>query len=311
MSKFVILAGAGSDLSQEYMDKYNIAINPGHVQFPDRKEIVVGTSWIDYDKDSFYTKLKKDPMSYSTSPANVEEIAEIFEGYAKEGKDILSVTLSSGISGAYNFEVKAKEQVEAKYPDVKIHVIDSLRFGPGYGLMVVHAAKLRDEGKTIDEVVSYLEENKNRYHQTGWLDDLSFVAKKGRLTNAKAFFGTLAGVKPLGEFDYNGLTTVLAKVKGAKMAYKVLLDYMEREIENPTEQEIFIAHSQRGPQAEKYKEMIEERFNPKAVHIIELTMVNAVNVGPGLMAAYYVGKPISEDLSEEKKAFEEIIEKNK
>ena len=210
------------------------------------------------------------------------------------------MTISSGISGAFGFASVAAQNVGKKYPGVKIRCIDSLRFGPGFGLMVVHAAMLRDEGKTLDEVAEWLENNKNRFRQAGWLDDLSFVAKKGRITHPKAFFGTLAGIKPIGEFDYNGLTTVLGKVKGAKAAYSLLIHYIEQTIEDPSEQIIFIAQTNRLPQAEEYKKLIEERFHPKEIYINDVFPACGVNIGPGLMAAYYIGKPISEDLSVEK-----------
>ncbi len=194
-----------------------------------------------------------------------------------------------------------------KYPGRKICVVDSLRFGPGHGLMTIHAAQLRNNGKDLLSVESYLNENKNRYHQAGWLDDLSFVAKKGRITHPKAFLGMLAGVKPIGEFDYNGLTTVLGKVKGTKTTYSVLMRYIEETIENPKEQTIYIAQTNRLPQAEEYKKMIEQRFSPKEVVIHDVHPLCGVNVGPGLMAAYYVGKPISSDLSVERGIFEKAV----
>ncbi|MBQ6077894.1 MAG: DegV family protein, partial [Clostridia bacterium] len=106
--------------------------------------------------------------------------------------------------------------------------------------------------------------------------------------------------KPIGEFDYNGMTTVLGKAKGAKKAYDMLLGYIEQTIERPEEQIIFIAHTDRLKQAELYKEMIEQKFHPKAVYINGVHPACGINVGPGLMAAYYVGKPISKDLSEER-----------
>jgi hypothetical protein len=155
---------------------------------------------------------------------------------------------------------------------------------------------LRKEGKTLNEVNEFLEENKNRFHQIGWLDDLSFVAKKGRLSHAKAFMGKLIGIKPLGEFDYNGLTTVIGKAKGEKTAYQALLAYMEETIENPEEQVIVVAHSNRFKQAEYYKQLIKDKFNPKEIFVSDVYPACGINVGPGLMAAYYVGKPISKDL---------------
>lgn len=312
MSKFVIMADATCDLSEEYIKEYDIELMPGHIGMPDGSEITLLADWSVFESmEGFYGALKKNPNGYSTSPANVGECEEMFEKYAAQGIPVLAVALSGGISGAYNNKLMAKENVLKKYPDAKIYCVDSLRFGPGFGLLVVYAASLRNEGKDIEEVVDYIEKNKNRFHQTGWLDDLSFVAKKGRLTNAKAFFGTLAGIKPIGEFDYNGLTTVIGKVKGAKACYPVLLNYIEAEIENPEEQIIFIAQSNRYAQAVEYKKMLEERFHPKAVYIISLYPLSGVNVGPGLMAAYYMGKPISEGLTEERALLDKLINGDK
>ena len=307
MKQFKIMADATCDLTKELSEKYDIITIPGHLVFPDNKEVRAFLDWETVSRDEFYTDLKKRPDEYSTSPANVDEFAEYMEAAAKDGFDMIVMTISSGISGAYEFATKAKEKVEKKY-DAKIVVIDTLRFGPGFGLMAVYASQLRAEGKSIDEVAAWLEENKNRFHQAGWLDDLSFVAKKGRLTHAKAFFGTLAGVKPIGEFDYNGLTTVLGKAKGSKKAYSALLSYIEGTIENPEEQIIFIAQTNRLPQAEEYKKMIEEKFHPKAVYIKDVFPSCGINIGPGLMAAYYVGKPISKDLSFERELLNKYLE---
>lgn len=307
MKNFKIMADATCDLTKELSEKYGIITIPGHLVFPEGKELKAFLDWDTVPRDEFYTDLKKRPDEYSTSPANVDEFAGYMEEAAKEGCDMIVMTISSGISGAFSFASKAKEQVEKKY-NVKINVIDTLRFGPGFGLMAVYASQLRAEGKSIDEVTAWIEDNKNRFHQAGWLDDLSFVAKKGRLTHAKAFFGTLAGVKPIGEFDYNGLTTVIGKAKGSKKAYTALLSYIEGTIEDPEEQIIFIAQTNRLPQAEEYKKLIEEKFHPKAVYIKDVFPSCGINIGPGLMAAYYVGKPISKDLSFERDLLNKYLE---
>lgn len=306
MKSFVILADATCDLSEEFQREYDIGVIPGHIELPDGTEIPSFLKWEKYSREDFYAALKKNPNGYSTSPANVAEFSAAMEPYAAENVGVLLLTISSGISGAFNFASQAREELLRKYPSAEIRIVDSMRFGPGFGLMAVHASMLRSQGKTLAETAQWLEDNKNRFHQAGWLDDLSFVAKKGRITQPKAFFGTLAGVKPIGEFDYNGLTTVLGKVKGAKTAYSVLLGYMEATIENPEEQIIFIAQTNRLPQAMEYKKMIEEKFHPKAVFVNDVFPSCGINIGPGLMAAYYMGKPISKDLSEERALFDKL-----
>lgn len=306
MKSFIILADATCDLSEEFQKEYDIGVIPGHIALPDGTEIPAFLKWEKYSREDFYASLKKNPNGYSTSPANVAEFSAAMEPYAAENVGVLLLTISSGISGAFNFASQAREELLRKYPSAEIRIVDSMRFGPGFGLMAVYASMLRSQGKTLAETAQWLEDNKNRFHQAGWLDDLSFVAKKGRITQPKAFFGTLAGVKPIGEFDYNGLTTVLGKVKGAKTAYSVLLGYMEATIENPEEQIIFIAQTNRLPQAMEYKKMIEEKFHPKAVFVNDVFPSCGINIGPGLMAAYYMGKPISKDLSEERALFDKL-----
>ncbi len=306
MKDFSILIDVGSDLSEALQKEYDIEMINGHIVLPSGQEIPAFLSWKEMSRDEFYSNLKKNPNGYATAPASAGEFEAAFEERVKAGRDVLSISLSSGISGTYNFACQGRKAVLARYPEAKIVCVDSLRFGPGFGLMAVYASKLRSRGKSIEEVADFLENNKNRFHQMGWLDDLSFVAKKGRITHPKAFFGTLAGIKPIGEFDYNGLTTVIGKVKGEKAAYAAQLDYIEATIENPSEQIIYIAQTNRLPQAEVYRDMIEERFHPAQILINDVFPFCGINIGPGLMAAYYMGKPISADLAEEKELFKNI-----
>ena len=314
--KFVILPDGTCDLNADLREKYKIEVVLGHVCYPNGVEESAMLSWDgcsilkEHTSEEFYEALGKNPNGFTTSPPNIQEFYNAFEKYVKEGYGILSMAISSGISGTFNFATAAKEMILEQYPDAKIECIDSLRFGPGYGLMAIHASLLRDEGKSLEEVKDYLETNKNRFHQMGWLDDLSFVAKKGRLSHAKAFMGKIIGIKPIGEFDYNGLTTVVGKAKGEKSAYKTMLSYIEQTIEKPEEQIILIAHTNRRPQAEHYMELIKEKFNPKAIYISDVYPACGINIGPGLMAAYYVGKPISEGLVEEKQLIASIINGN-
>ncbi len=309
MKKFVILPDVTCDLSQELREKFDIEYVKGHIVFPDKIEREGVLEWKYCTREEFYKDLKKNPNEYSTSPANIDEFKEAFEHYVKEGYDVLSLTISSALSGTYNFALKARELVLEDYPDAKIICIDSQRYSNGFGLIAIYASILRSEGKDIEEVAKIIEEKKNCFHEMGWLDDLSFVAKKGRLSNSKAFFGTLIGIKPLGEFNHQGLTTVLGKAKGEKKAYQAIMNYIEKTIENPSEQIILIAQTNHMKQALEFKEMIQNKFNPKEIIINDVFPSCGINVGPGLMAAFYMGKPISEDLKAETEIMNEVLQK--
>ena len=309
MKKFVILPDVTCDLSAELRERFDIEYVKGHIVFPDKVEREGVLEWKYCTREEFYKQLKSNPNGYSTAPANIDEFKEAFEKYVKEGYDVLSLTISSALSGTYNFALKAKELVLEQYPDAKIEVIDSQRYSNGFGLIAIWASLLREEGKSIEEVAQLINEKKNCFHEMGWLDDLSFVAKKGRLSNSKAFFGTLIGIKPLGEFNHQGLTTVLGKAKGEKKAYQAILNYIDKTILDPANQIILIAQTNHMKQALAFKDMLNEKFHPKEIIINDVFPSCGINVGPGLMAAFYMGKEISEDLKVETDIMNEVLQK--
>ena len=309
MKRFAIMSDTACDLPVALQKKYDIEVISAHLTLPDKSEIDVHIDWneMNMTREDFYKDLKKQPSAYATSPASPGEFRDALLKHVEKGEGVLFISISAAISGCHGFAEQGKALVLEQHPDAEIRMIDSLRFGPALGLMLLHAALRREEGMDLNETAAWLLENRNRFHQAGWLDDLSFVAKKGRINHAAAFFGSLAGVKPIGEFDSNGMTTVLGKAVGAKAAFKTLIDYMAATEENIEDQIIFIAETNRLPQAEAFKKLIEERFKPKEILITDVCPTCGVNVGPGLMAAYYMGKPISADLSEERAIIEKSL----
>ena len=141
------------------------------------------------------------------------------------------------------------------------------------------------------------------------MDDLMFLARAGRISNGKAFMGTIVGVNPIGEVDREGLTKVLCKVKGSKKALEVSLKYVQKTIVDPSNQIVLIANSNRKEKAKQFEEMIRNEINPKEIISVDVGLFCAPNIGPGLCAAYYLGEEKSEDLSKETAIFNEILGK--
>ena len=309
--KFVIIVDSTCDIDEEFQKEFGIEILPGHYITPDGKEHFSNPNWDEIDRNEFWDALKKNPEAFKTAPPSPEEARLMFRSHAEKGEDVVAFCLSSGLSGTYAFMEEGAKAVREEFPNVKVHVVDTLRFGPAAGLLAIYASNLRKEGKSFDETVKWVEDNKNHFHQTGWMDDLKYLAKKGRITNAKAFFGQLIGIKPIGEFDYNGMTTVIGKGKGEPKTYPLLLEYIAEHIIEPENQIIFVATSNEDKQAETFKKMIEERFHPKAIYLKQVHTGCGINIGPGLMAAYYYGKPISKGVVEETAKFKEIQERLK
>ena len=309
--KYVIIVDSTCDVDEELQKQYDIEILPAHYVGPDGVEKFSYPNWNELNREEFWDALKKNPEAFKTAPPSPEEARLVFKSYVEKGEDVIALCLSSGLSGNYAFMEEGAKAVREEFPEAKVHVVDTLRFGPAAGLLAIHGSFRRAEGKSFEETVEWLENNKNHFHQTGWMDDLKYLAKKGRITNAKAFFGQLIGIKPIGEFDYNGMTTVIGKGKGEAKTYPLLLEYMAEHIIEPEKQIIFVATSNEHKQAEVFRQMIEERFHPKAVVVKDVHVGCGINIGPGLMAAYYYGKPISKGVVEETAKFKEIQERAK
>ncbi|MCQ2437194.1 MAG: DegV family protein [Clostridia bacterium] len=309
---FRILADVTCDLDESVRAKYGIEYLNGHFTYPGGE----GETHLSWDKypmfpncspESFYKMLNNAPDDYTTAPPNAEAFAAYMTECAKAGEALMVVTISSGMSGTYAFASSAAERVQEAYPEFKVRVVDSRRFSACMGLECIIASEMRGAGKSLDDAADCLEANRLRLHQMGWHDGLSFVAKKGRITHSKAFMGTLIGIKSIGECSDIGLTTPIGKVPGEKKAFKALIGYIAKTIEEPEKQTIVIANTVRRKQAETYKALIEENFHPKAVIICDVFPACGINMGPGLVAAYYLGKPMSPDLSAETALLAECI----
>lgn len=305
---FVIIPDSACSMPAELRIRFNIPTYvKAHVLYPDGSEHDTDLDWKEVSADDYFRSMAEKKAIYKTGTAGIENSIQTYEKFLQEGKDLIALSLSSALSGNYNLAVKACEALREKYPERKLFVIDSKRYSGAIAAMIAKASELQMEGKSVEEVATWLEENKNRYHQMGPMDDLNFLCRTGRINNFKAFFGTLVGVNALGDLNQNGLTDVLGKVKGKPAALKTTIEYMKKTIEEPENQIIFIAHSYRYETAEELKRLVEEEFKPKEVLMTRIDMSCGANIGPGLAAAFYYGKEISENLSEERKIMEGII----
>ena len=304
---FVIIPDASCALTKDLRERFHIpAYVKAKIMFPDGTEHVADLDWEEISADEYFRSMAEDKAIYKSGMGSIENSIATYEQFLKEGQDVLAVSLSSGLSGNYSLAVKACEALKEKYPERKILVVDSKRYSGVIAAMIAKADELKQEGKTIEEVAEWLENNRNRYHQMGPMDDLNFLCRTGRINNFKAFFGTLVGVNSLGDFNPNGLTDVLGKAKGKPKAIAATIEYVKRTIEEPENQIVFIAHSYRAETAEELRRRVEEELHPKEIIMARIDMSCGANVGPGMAAVFYYGKEISPDLAEEKKIMEEI-----
>ncbi len=312
MSDFVIIPDTSCDLVRPLRERFGIDdYISGLIYFPDGRCEPSDLDWERYDPKEFFESMRDKSAEYKTSCAPIGDILEVFERHLKAGKDILCVTLSSGLSGTYQTCEMAAKQLMEQYPERKVVCVDSLRYSTALAMLAIKAAEKRDEGMTLEETAAYLEQHKHRLHQIGPMDDLFFLCKTGRISNFKALFGTLIGINPMADFSRTGLAEVLGKFKGKKAAFDAVIQYIRQTVKDPENQIMFITHSNRLAAAERLRDMILAEFHPKEVIISHVGMSCGVSVGPGLCAAFYWGDEISEDMSREKAIMERIISEQK
>ncbi len=309
MKKYVILADLTCDLSEEIRQYFGVEdYIPGYVNI-DGKELKTYLDWSQISREEFYSTLGNKNSKVTSAPPSQEEYREIFTKYVKDGYAVLSMSISSRISGTYDFACVAANRVREELPEAEIYCFDSYRMSGAFGLLVCHAHRLKNEGKTFEEVIAWLEENKCRVHQMGPIDDLIFVARRGRITMGKAIMGSFAGVKPMGDCNAEGYTTVLTKAKGIKKALDITVKYVKETAEDIEDQFVIISHSDRELYAKTLKDMVKKELNPKKVFVCDVFAGCGTNIGPGMIGIYYLGAPISADLSAEKEAISRALGK--
>ena len=300
MNDYVIIADIASDLNAAMRKKFGVAdVLPGHITFPDGHEETADLEWGNISSEAFYASMRDRKNVYKTSLPSLGEIMDTFEKYLVQGLDVLSISLSGGMSGTYSATIVAAKKLAEKYPDRRVVCFDSLRYSTALSAMCVFAARMRAQGKSLEEVHASLLKNKYCFHQMGSLDDLFFLQRQGRVSGTAAVMGTLVGIKSMADFNREGRCTVLAKPLGFKAVYKGTIGYMKRTIVDPEHQTVFVAHSNREKEARRLAALIEETFHPEEVVVTTVGQSCGVNIGPGLMAAFYHGTEISEDLANE------------
>lgn len=309
--KFVIVADSSLDLTKADREKFGIEFPIlGGVVYPDKTSKKADVDWENIDPHTFYKMLSNKNNAFTTSYPNEYEITTVVEKYFQAGQDVLAVTLSGGMSGTYNCFVSSAESLKAKYPERKMLIVDSQRYSLAVGLLAVYGSKLRSEGKTIEQTFDWLETEKMGLHQMGILDDLFFLYRSGRIKKIAAVAGSMIGIKPMADFsNETGRPEVLGKGRGYHKAYKLIEEYVDATIGDPTGKIFAIVNSGRPEQGEHIRKMIEEKYHPETILVNTMGESCAVNTGPGLAAVFYLGNRISPNCVEERTLFTELLKK--
>ena len=225
-----------------------------------------------------------------TAAANPDGWAERIRPHLEQGKDVLVLAFSSGLSATYQSAVIAAEELREEFPDRKLIVIDTLCASRGQGLLVYSAAKLRDEGRSIEDTAAWVEDHKRNVCHWVTVEDLMHLKRGGRIGAATAVVGTMLNIKPIIRVDDEGKLENLAKCRGRKAALNYLLDRMAESWIPELNDTVYIGHGDCMADAEYLKAGILERFGDREVLIDYVGAVIGAHTGPGVVFIAFYGK---------------------
>lgn len=284
---YIILTESNCDLSPEQIKKWNIEVLPmpftvegkQYLGYPDGREMKI---------EEFYKLLREGKMSKTAAP-NPADFVEKVEPFLKEGKDVLYIAFSSGLSSTcINANMAATELME-KYPERKFIVVDSLCASMGLGLMVALACDKRDEGLSIEENAKWVEENK--LHLCHWftVNDLFHLKRGGRVSATSAILGSALGIKPVLHVDDEGHLIPVSKVRGRKQSLDALVKMMAETVTDAKNGYVFISHGDCLEDAKYVEKQIREKLGSKKFYINFIGTSIGTHSGPGTVALFFLG----------------------
>lgn len=284
MNEVVIVSDSTVDLPKEYLQSKQVPIIS-------LSYIMDGVTYEEMDGLShkeFFEKLRAGSLP-TTSQINPEQAREALESFAKEGKDILYIGFSSGLSGSYNSVRMAAEDLKEEYPDINIITIDSLCACMGEGLLLYKALELKEHGMSMEEIAKWVEANKLHICHNVTVDDLNHLHRGGRISKTTAVVGSMIKIKPIIHMSDEGKLVVIGKERGRKKSLVSIVDRMEKQMQGYDNDIVMITHGDCIEDAEFVKKQVEERFGIHNVMINGIGSVIGSHTGAGVVAVFFMG----------------------
>ncbi|MCR4771196.1 MAG: DegV family protein [Oscillospiraceae bacterium] len=291
MGEYILSCCTTADISREHFEKRNISYICFHYSLNGR--VYPDDLGQTMSIDDFYKEMEKGADT-STSQVNVNEYEEYFGRFLEQGKDILHVTLSSGISGTYNSAEIAAAQMREKYPGRKIIIVDSLAASSGFGLLMDELADRRDGGESMEDTAEWARTHRLLLNHWFFSTDLSYYIKGGRISKIPGMIGTVLNICPVLDVDKDGRLQPRYKVRGKQRAIRRIEELMEENAEDGLEYsgKCFISQSACFEDARKLADLIESRFRrlKGKVLINHIGTTIGSHTGPGTVALFFWGR---------------------
>lgn len=287
MAEYQIVTDSTTDLSADKVRELDLQVLPMRYMIDGKTYHNIPGGGELSDKE-FYDLMRQGKMS-TTSQINVEDFVTCFTAILEQGRDVLYLAFSSGLSGTCQSAQIAKQDLQEKYPDRRIEVFDTLCASLGEGLLVYHAAKLKAAGKSMDEVLSWLSENRLRLCHWFTVDDLNHLKRGGRVSAATALVGTALGIKPVMHVDDEGHLINVSKARGRRRSLDALVERMQETAIDPKNQTVFICHGDCYDDVQYLSKQIKDKMGVKEIYSNFIGPVIGAHSGPGTIAVFFLG----------------------
>ena len=286
MSEYIIFTDSCCDIKPALLQEWGVPYANMTFSFDGEDKAYINT---DITNKDFYDRMRKG-ASAKTAAINADSFARAFAPILQDGKDILYVAFSSGLSTTVNSAHMAAEELKEQYPDRKIIIVDTLAASAGGGLMVYMAVAKKNEGASLEENAAYIESLTPQHCIWFTVDDLEYLKRGGRVSPLVAFAGGVLGIKPVLQMDDEGHLIKVSTARGRKKAIEALADkYAELSYEEKNTP-IFISHAECEEDAKHLADILMQRHGAEVTLITEIGPVIGSHAGPGTLAIFFIGK---------------------
>ena len=283
---FAIVTDTSANLPSRLLKQYALTVLPYSFYINGSEHVDLDAE--DFDAAGFFAAMRAG-VKVTTSQIPPQGYIDCFEPILKSGRDVLFVSMSSGISGSYNSACIAAGELRETYPGRAIRCVDTGTASLGEGLQVLRAAELRDAGKSIDEAADFLTEESKRMCSIFTVDDLKYLRATGRLSGVATVVGTMLNIKPVLKGNENGQIVQAGKIRGRRQVIEDLAARYEANVVAPETQLVGVAHCDCRGDADMLIKLLHRSKPPKEILLVDYEPVTGSHIGPGSLALFFRG----------------------
>ena len=286
MSEYIIYCDSACDIVPEELEKWGVKFENLSYRFSDENKVYMDN---EIAPKAFYDRMRKGGVA-KTAAVNAEIFRRSFEEHLKQGKDILYLGFSSGLSSTYNAGRLAMEQLKDEYPWRKMIAVDTLCASAGFGLLVYLTVMEKNAGKSIEEAAKFAESTKMKICHWFTVSDLIYLKRGGRISTATAIVGGALGIKPVMHVDNAGTLQPVTKVRGRKASLEEIARQYAATAVDPNGGTVFLSHGDCLEDAKELEDILYKNHGVRFAHITNVGAVIGSHSGPGTIALFFLGK---------------------